>query len=267
MPDFTERDLDADKPKPRRGGTLPHLPALREDLDLLRTWLTRAFRPPAGWTLQGFERAGRDLRDPATLMFANGRESRTFRSKTQREIEKDPRGTLMSASDGWLAMTHLTGGEIEDVWAALVTLGRVLTEHDEVAQTREWVEQMLPATLPLNGHSLVPDARHEALLAIKGVGEFTKSDALAMMRPGENEHYQQRPCRFIDAQTGEQWVRAGETATYVRWVVGVEPLSHATLRARLHEIGMVGRLFEDYHSPHPKLQLYQLPEGLIEGLK
>ena len=53
----------------------------------------------------------------------------------------------------------------------------------------------------------------------------------------------------------------------VRLVVAVEPLSHATLRARLHEIGVVGRLFEDYHAPHPKVQLYQLPDELIQGLQ
>lgn len=268
MTDFTARDLDALQEKPRPRGVLPYLPKEREPLSL-RRWLTLAFHPEKGWTLHGFERAGRDARDPATLMFSNGRESRTFRFKTQRELMKSPRSIASAISDGWLAMPHLTPSEVEDVWVALCTLGRVLTEHDEVEQTREWIEQMLPSTLPLTGHSLVPDARHGALMAIKASGEFTKSDALSMIRPpsnGDGEHYQQRPIRFIDSQTGEQWVRVGETATFVRWIVGVEPLSHATLKARLHEIGMAGRLFEDYHPPHPKLQLYQLPESLIEGL-
>jgi hypothetical protein len=252
--------------KARPRGTLPYLPHDREP-EPLRVWLTIALRPPKGWTVQSFERAGRDARDPCSLIVANGRESRTFRFKTQRELMRTPRSIVFAVADGWLAMPHLTGGEIEDVWGALTTLGRVLTEHDEVEQTRDWIEQMLPATLPLTGYSLVPDSRHDALMAIKAQGTFAKSDALSLVRPGNNdEHYQQRPIRFVDKDTGEQWMRTGETATYVRWVVGVEPLSHATLRARLHEIGMTGRLFEDYRPPHPKLSLYQLPAELIEAL-
>ena len=252
--------------KPRPKGTLPYLPRGRE-AEPLRDWLTLAFRPLNDWRLQSVDRAGRDARDPVTLTFASGREAKSFRFKTQRELMNAPRVTSLAVSDGWLAVPHLTAGEVEDVWAALCTLGSVLTEHDEVEQTREWIEQMLPSTLPLNGYTLVPDARHDALMAIKAQGEFTKTDALSMVRPGSNdEHYQQRPLRFVDKATGEHWVRTGETATYVRWVVGVEPLSHATLRARLHEIGVVGRLFEDYRPPHPKLSLFQLPQGLIDGL-
>jgi hypothetical protein len=53
----------------------------------------------------------------------------------------------------------------------------------------------------------------------------------------------------------------------VRWVVGVEPLAHGTLRARLYEIGVVHRYFEDYRPPHPKLGLYQLTEALVEHVE
>ncbi len=121
--------------------------------------------------------------------------------------------------------------------------------------------------MPLGGYSLGPDARHDGLMAIKAAGEFTKGDALSLIRGGDDQRYQQRPLRFVDSQTGEQWVRVGETATFVRWVVGVEPLSHATLRARLHEIGVVGRLFEDYHAPHPKVQLCSALSEADQGLQ
>jgi hypothetical protein len=252
--------------KSRPRGTLPYLPHEREP-EPLRTWLTLALRPPKGWTVQTLDRAGRDLRDPCSLIVANGRESRTYRFKTQRELMRSPRSTVFAVSDGWLAVPHLTASEIEDLWAALCTLGRVLTEHDEVDQTREWIEQMLPSTLPLTGYTLVPDARHDGLMAIRAQGEFTKSDALSLVRPGTNEElYQQRPIRLVDKETGEHWLRAGETATFVRWVVGVEPLSHATLKARLHEIGMTARLFEDYRPPHPKLNLLRVSDELIAGL-
>jgi hypothetical protein len=265
MTRFTEADLDADSGKARPRGSLPYLPR-DADAEALQAWLTLAFRPPDGWTVQRFERAGRDKTDAATLVVANGRESKMFRFKAQRDLVRTPRQIVAAVASGWLAMPHLTGSEIEDVWMALCTLGDVLTEYDEADDTRKWIEQMLRVTLPLNGHTLVPDGRHAGLMAMKSLGEFTRSDAEALRRPGEDRGYMQRPVRFIDSTTGDQWLRAGETATFVRWVIGVEPLSGATLKARLHEIGVVGRPFEDYRPPHPKLNLYQLTDRLIGGL-
>jgi hypothetical protein len=267
MTDATREELERGKAKPRPRGTLPYPPDNREDVAALRAWLTLAFRPPKGWAVQSFERAGRNKRDPCSLIVANGRESKKFRFAQQHDICKEPRTTIISASDSWLYVPHLTGGEVGDVWAVLCALGDVLTEWDEIDQTREWIEQELPVTMPLNGYTLVPDGRHAGLMAIKGQGEFTKSDALSLMRGGEDVGYQQRPTRFVDSQTGAQYLRTGETACYLRWVVGVEPLSHATLKARLHEIGVVGRWFEDYRPPHPKLRLYQLSDALIEVVR
>jgi hypothetical protein len=266
-PDYTETDLDAAQEKPRPRGVLPYLPKQREPVSLA-AWLTLATRPiEQGFRLAAFERLGRDPRDPCVLVFGNGREgARRFRIKSQRDLMRNPRTTLLSVADGWLDVPHLTAGEIEDVWAALCRFGAVLSEHDEVEQTREWVEAFLPATLALNGYSLVPDMRHDALMAIRRAGTFTKGDALALVRPGDagDMRFAQRPTRFVDSSTGEQWIRAGETATYLRYVIGVEPLPHGTLRARLREIGIVGRYFEDYRPPHPKLALYQLTDELIE---
>jgi hypothetical protein len=264
MSPISDRDADNIGKKARPKGTLPYLPD-GADAEALREWLTRAFHPPAGWQVQGFERMGRGKTDAALLRVANGRESKTFRFDAQRELMTTPRTVVAAVANGWLNMPHLTAGEIEDVWMALCTLGQVLSEHDDIQEAREWVELLVQATLPLSGHTLVPDGRHDALMAIKAAGEFTKGDALALLRTNEDQRYQQRPTRFVDSQTGDQWVRVGETATYVRWVIGVEPLSGKMLRARLHEVGVVGRLFEDYRPPHPKLQLYQLPEGLIGG--
>lgn len=265
MTRFSEQDLDSVQEKPRKGGSQPLLQANR-DPAYIGGWITRATRPAEqGYHLQTIERLGRDPRDPVVLIYANGREeARRFRVKQQKELMKSPRLTLVSLSDGWLDVPHLTPGEQEDFWTAVCRYAAVLTEFDETDQTREWMEQMLPATMPLNGYSLVPDARHDALMAIRHAGEFTKPDAQQMLRGGEDQRWQQRPSRFIDSNTGEQWIRPGETATYLRHIVGVEPLSHSTLRARLREIGVVGRQFEDYRPPHPKLGLYQLSESLIE---
>jgi hypothetical protein len=264
MTDFTEDDLDRVQAKPRPRGKLPYLPDERDSADALLAWLTLAMRPPEGWRVQSFERLGPDRDHPALLIVANGRESRTFRFKRQRDLRADPRSELAAVASGWLAMPHLTGGEVEDVWMALCTVGQVLTEQDEPDQTREWIEAMLPVCLPLTGHTLVPDGRHAGLMALKALGEFTKTDALSMVRPGPDEGYQRRPTKFVDKHTGAQYLRVGETAAYLRYVVGVEPLSHSTLRARLHEIGVVAELFEDRRPPHPKLNLYHLTDSLIQ---
>lgn len=212
MSPFGPDDLDAAEarkngPKPRPRGKLPYLPD-GADHEALCDWLTLAFRPPAGWRISGFERTSRDKADPATLMVRNGRESRAYRFKQQSDLTMRPRPVVVAASDGWLDMPHLTGGEIEDVWVALCLLGVVQTEWDERAETIKWCEQLIRASLPLTGHTLVPDGRHDGLMAIKAIGEFTRTDALALGRPGDTEGYQQRPARFIDAQTGDQWIRA-----------------------------------------------------------
>jgi hypothetical protein len=262
MKDVVERDLDIAKAKPRPRGVLPYLP---DDRDLLAPWLTRALHPPPGWAVAGYERTGRDKTDPCTLHVQNGRESKSFRFPQQRDLMKSPRPTLLAVTDGWLNVPHLTPGEAEDVWAALCRYGAVLTEYDETDETRKWVEQLLVGTAPLHGHTLVPDGRYDALVAIKAQGEFTKPDAMSMLRPGE-DRWQRRPIRFVDKETGEQWVRVGEAATYLRWVLGVEPLSHQTLRARLREIGVIGRFFQDYRPPHPKARLFQLTEELVESV-
>jgi hypothetical protein len=104
-------------------------------------------------------------------------------------------------------------------------------------------------------------------MAMRKAGQFSRGDALALLRSSDDGRYAQRPCRFIDLKTAEQWVRSSELAAYLRHVIGVEPLPHSMLRARLREIGVVGRYFEDHRPPHPKLMLYQLTESLVETIE
>jgi hypothetical protein len=259
--------LRGEPAKPRPKGTLPYL---GDDLDAdgLRDWLSMAFRPPSGWRVHSFERTGRNKADPCTLTITSGREHRTYRFDQQRELYQMPRVAVLAVSDGTLRMPHLTGTEVEDVWAALCRLGAVLSEYDVRHETGKWLEQLVTASTPLRGYTLVPDHRHDALMAIRGAGEFVKSDAMAMLRPGDNgdSAWRQRPLRFVDKQTDEQWVRAAEAITFVRYVVGAEPLAPSTFRARLAEVGVEAKRFEDYRPPHPKALLYRLTEEQTEHL-
>lgn len=264
MSPIFESDADGikNRGKPRPKGKLPYLPDGR-DLEQLREWLTRAFRPPKGYQFDKFDRAGKQKSDPCSITFRNGRDTRTFRFPQQGDLHGAKlRPIVFAVADGDLAMPHLTGSEVEDVWAALCTVGSVATVSDERDETIKWCQQLLDAAVPLVGKTLVPDGRHDALMALKQNGEFTRPDAIAFLRGGDQ--WQRQPVRFVDEQTSEQFIRAGEAAAFVRWVLGVEPLSFSTLRARLSEIDVVGKRFEDYRPPHPKLTLYQLTEELVE---
>jgi hypothetical protein len=265
-PDDLERAAEANNaPKPRKQGKLPEKPSSR-DPDVLRGFLTLAWRPGQDERVWAFERAGTDPADPCTVVIRNGREMRSIRFPHQHVLYRGLRVAVMSA-DPSSDMPHLTGGEVEDVWAALCQLGVVLSEADHREEAVAWVEQLLAYTMPLRGFSLVPDARRDALMAIRAVRQFTRSDAEILRKPGEDTHYLQRPMRFVDAHTAEHWLRVGETAAFVRWTLGVEPLTYATLNARLAELGVTSRRFQDSRPPHPKAFLYRLTTELTADLE
>jgi hypothetical protein len=252
--------------KARPKGTLPLLPRGR-DLEQIRAWLTLAFRPGDEYQVDVFERAGRQRTDPCSLTFRSGRDTATYRWGSQSELRGSQlRGNVLGITDAWCDMPRLTESEQDDVWAGLVKLGKVVSEVDDRDEARKWVQQILDAASPLRGFTLVPDGRHDALMALRNHGEFTRPDAEQFKRPSE-ENSIRRPVRFVDDKTAEQFIRAGETATFVRHVVGETRLPYSTLRARLAEIGVPAVRFEHHLSPHPKAVLYQLSEDLVEYIE
>ena len=258
-----ELDQLANNGKPRSG----KLPPLKDDLDIdgLRHWLTLAVRPPAGWQVHDVQFAGRHEIDPCVLTISNGRERETFRFDQQRKLEIRPKSTLLRVSGGLLGRGVWSKPTVEAFWEALTRLGEVLTEYSELDETTKWMEHLIDATEVLVGFSLVPDHRHDGLMAMKYRGEFKRTHALALTRPMEDHARAHKPVRFIDRETDFQWVRAGEALCYLRIVEGVEPLPGPLLRARLAEIGVEAKHFEDYRPPHPKALLYHLTGELIEA--
>jgi hypothetical protein len=264
MADITTDEVDRRRNlgKARPKGTLPFLP---DDLgvEVAREWLTRAFRPRPGWRVEAFERPGKDRDHPCSLTLINGREHRKYRFRAQSDLATGTRlrTTVLGVSEGALRMPHLTATEAEDVWAALCVLGRALSEEDELEQADEWLRMLLDATVALEGHSLVADQRRDALLALREIGTFSRLDALAIVRQ-PTAQWPRRPLCLTDKHTRERWLRAGEAATFLRYIVGVQPLKQTTLDARWKEIGVERRYFQDYRPPHPKARLYCVPEGL-----
>lgn len=258
-------DEDADRTekrgKPRPRGTLPYLPD-GADVGQLRDWLTRAFRPRYG-RVEHFERFGQAPDQPATLTVANGRERRSYRFARQGDLITRLRVTVAAVAGKEMSMPHLTAAEAEDVWVALCAIAQALTEEDEPEQAGEWLRELLDVALPLEGFSLVPDARHDALMALRRKNHFTRLYAIEAARRPDPKDWPVHPTRLIDKHTGEHWLRAGEAVTFLRYILGVEPLKHATLQARWHEIGCERRYFEDRRPPHPKAHLYRVPEGFL----
>ncbi len=122
-------------------------------------------------------------------------------------------------------MPHLTASEIEDVWVGLCKVARLLSEYDDRETATKWMQQLVDETSTLTGKTLTSDARHDGLMAMRNQGEFVRRDAEQLVRSSDG--WQRRPVRFVDEQTAEQFVRAGETATFVWHVIGVRQIDPA----------------------------------------
>jgi hypothetical protein len=267
MARFTETDLDVAQAKPRPKGSLPYLPD-PEDFGALCDWLTRALRPPPGWQFERFDRMTQRKADPCSITFRNGQERRTLHFERQADLRGTPRavrGELVGVSGGWLRTGKLTESEADDVWVALCYVGQIVSTHDDRDETRKWIEELLDMTVALTGHTLntSPESKHDALMAIRRNGEFHQVDAKAMTQPGSDVSHRW-PLRFVDRETGEQWLRAGETYTFVHYVSGAQRLDRGGLKARLAAIGVESRRFEARQDPHPKAMLYRLTPELVE---
>ena len=108
-------------------------------------------QPAAGLEGEGFERAGRQRRDPATLRLRNAEGGQVaYRFTEQRELATagSLRAAVYAACDGVCRVPSLTKPELEDVWAALCMLGEVLANQDDRDEAREWVEGHVRSPTP-----------------------------------------------------------------------------------------------------------------------
>jgi hypothetical protein len=244
--------------------TLPPLPGHGHTLTELRDWLTTALAPPPGYLVTAFERAGRLRPDPCTLTLdAPGGGRVTYRWSEQRELwsASGLRASVYAQCDGLLRVPPLSKAELEDVWAALCMLAQVLVDQDDRDETREWLGGFLAVAEVLNGVTLAPTGRADALAALRGRGQFTRRAAMEMGDPTVDPRALLRPVVLIDSADAARWVRAGELATYLRHVVGVT-IAQTTLDARVGEIGGKRERMERRTggTRHPAIVLYRLPE-------
>lgn len=251
--------------KARPRGTLPQLPDA-DDLERNCEWLTRAYKPPDGWTFEAFYRASQRRVDSCEIVFRRGAERHRFRFDEQADLigtATKVRANVLGVTDGWAGMPLLTVSEISDFWAAHTRVGQILNRHDDRDETRKWIEQLLDVAAPLRGYTIAEAGpnRHDALMALRAHGEFKQPDAVQMGRGGE---WTTRPVRFIDSETGEQWIRASEAFYFVKHVCGAEKVDRGKLTDRAAAIGVERSRFEHHAEPHPKAVLYRLTAALIE---
>lgn len=272
-PDVTLDDLEQRdrrrKGKKRKGGTLPPLTAdMLESVEDLRDFATESLRPRPGWRVIDFERpVADDLDQPCTLIVVNGNEHRRYRFRTQRDLTSPTRArtTIAAVTSGALRMPHLNTAEVGDLWAALCTLGRVLTEQSEIDQAREWLDKLLEVARPFEGHTLNAGAeRRDALMALHRWGEFTHLDARTILKEPESP-WPRRPICLIDRISGDYWLRHREAMVFLRYILDVKPLKDTTLLARWKEIGVERREFDEgaHRPPHVRATLYRVTKEIV----
>ena len=272
---FTAADFERNEhrktwSKPRPKGVLPPLTdEILDDVEWLRDWLTVSLRPRQGWRVIDFEH-GEDPDTPCTLIVANGTDRACYRFRTQRELNTSAtrlRNAISTVASGQLRPKHVNTAELGDLFQALCALRPALAGEDELEQAKDWLFRLLEAAKVLEGHSMTDAAtRRDALLALRRWREFTFLDALAIKR-APDDPWPHRPVCLLDSVTGEMWLRARESITFLRGILDLR-MRQSLLTRRWEEIGVDYRYFEARArrpgDPHPKAYLYRVPRATEE---
>jgi hypothetical protein len=275
--DFTLEDFDREAQRKnwsakRAKGSIPLLTDnILNDLEWLRDWLTAVLRPPEGWRVLEFVH-GEHNDMPCTLTIANGTREVKYRWRSQRDLTSSGaklRTAVASIAGGQLRPPHLKPEELGDLWQALCTLQPALAAEDELEQARDWLFRLLDVTHTLEGYTLRKGGaeQRDALLALRQRGEFSYLDAV-QIRKNPEAPWPVRPTALIDSATGEIWLRARESATFLRAILDVR-IRQSTLTYRWEEIGVEYQFFESRQrrpgDPHPKAHMYLVPKAKPES--
>jgi hypothetical protein len=269
MPDATIDELHAlgqrKKLKARKGGKIPPLTdEILDNVEFLREWVNAALHPRPGWRVVDFE-YDQDPGTPCALVLKNGTDSERYRFARQGDLLSPSRFgvAINSVTSRWLRPPYLSGPELYDLHGALCALGTKMQNPDELEQAREWMVALLDAARLLQGHTMSGSAeRHDALLELKRWGQFTYLHARAVLaRP--DDPWPKQPVCLADRVTGDLWLRAGESATYVRNILNVQ-IRNQVLTRRWEEVG-VGNEYVDNRRATPRLHwwFYRVPRGWI----
>jgi hypothetical protein len=268
--DFTIDELEQraqrKKLKARKGGKIPPLTdEILDNVEFLREWVNAAMRPRPGWRVVDFE-YDQDPGTPCALVLKNGDDRERIRFARQSDLTSSPNRfgtTINSVTSRRLRPPPLSPSELYDLHGALCVLGTKMQNPDELEQAREWMTALLDAAAPIEGLTLVErNDRHDALLALKVRPQFTYLHARAILaRP--DEPWPRQPACLIDRVTNDYWLRAGESATYVRHILDVK-VRQTVLTRRWIELGIGYEHVDDRRAtPRLKGYFYRVPQGWI----
>jgi hypothetical protein len=267
--DFTIDELEQraqrKKLKARKNGKIPPLTdEILDNVEFLREWVNAGMRPRPGWRVVDFE-YDQAPDTPCVLVLQNGDDRERFRFDKQSDLLSPQRfgQTINSVTGRWLRPPFLSGPELYDLHGALCALGTKMQNPDEPHQAREWMTALLDAAKPLEGLSMVDSVqRHDVLVALRARGQFTYLHARAVIAHPDDPWPRQPVC-VIDRVTGDLWLRAGESATYVRNILNVT-IRQRVLTRRWGEIG-VGYELVDNRRATPRLHgyFYRVPPGWV----
>lgn len=250
--------------KVRRNGWPKELPGHDADLHQIRDYLNAAAQLPAGYAIVAAERTGQYGSDPMTVTIATpGRTCDwTVRFRNQRDASKPGalRGALGEASHGLARMKYPTPAQASDFYTVLLQLASVASESTVADETIAWLVQYVEKGDPVHA-SLASEGRYDTLQALRNRSEFDRVAAQRYLR--EDLEPGKRWTILVDDADEQQWVRAGEFATFVRHILGVQRLAQHALDALVHEAGGERIAFEEDRRRqgfgHPKLVLYRVP--------
>jgi hypothetical protein len=249
---------------PRVERRLKKLPRPDEPLSAVRDWLTKALAPAAGFRVEDFLRHGRQRTDGCELVLLGpGGQRRYFEVGEQRLLSTagTVRATVVAATDALCRPGSLTKAEQEDIWVALVTLATVTANQDLKDEARDWLEQAEAAAERIEGHTLEPPGRLDALQKLVDRRYFNRLRALEYSDPLADPATKPRPALLVDKNTGERWMRVGEVACFLRHVLGTPSMTQPTIDGRLAAFYVDRKDFSAKGAAgYAKASLYRLPD-------
>jgi hypothetical protein len=237
---------------------LEYLPEQGADDNEYRDWLTRATGCPADLHFEEFIRHGYQLTDACTFKVSvPGGDIMAFRTTQQRLANPATlRSAIVYATHGLLRPMHLSRGEFEDIWVAMITLSNIVDSQTEADETWSWLSRYERICARVTDISFVAVHRFDALQTLMKRPRWGRAQALAAEELPDGF----RPVWIVDHQTGEEFVRISELLTFLRHDIGVGAISASALTARIHEIGGDRMFFEVRRGGiHPRLGMYLLP--------
>ena len=250
------------------------MPPHGADLGTIRNYLTQAANLPLGYVVEEAERLGQYGSDPMTVTIRTPGDARNVvvRFRNQRDASKPSalRGAFFEATAGASRMKYPKPAEASDFYGMVCALARVAEDSTTADETAAWLAEYLTNADHVGGLTLTGNGVHDTLEALRARPQFTAPQARSwnagMLAPGE------RWTLLVDSETGEQWVRVSELATYIRHVIGgVGHLGQHTLDALMKEIGSTRRQFVSDRrqrkggrrvGAHATLALYSVPVDL-----